>query len=109
MNLVRTETNEFEFTKVGTNINNFYDFSTGEKQLITFLVYTTIKLPKISPSLVIIDEPELSLHVNWQNKLLKNLLKKKNIKVLSATHSPYIINRREVDSYVIRKGEVSGL
>ena len=102
LKLIKTELNEFEFQKVGTQINKFSDFSTGEKQLITFLVYSAIELPKTTPALVIIDEPELSLHVKWQNKLLKNLLKKSNLQVLSATHSPYIINR-SVDSLVVRK------
>ena len=104
LKLLKTELNEFKFQKVGTEIEKFSDFSTGEKQLITFLVYSAIKLPNYIPSLIIIDEPELSLHVKWQNKLLKNLLKKDNIQILSATHSPYILNK-SVDSSVIRKVE----
>lgn len=105
LKLIKSELNEFYFKKIATSVETFSDFSTGEKQLITFLVYSSIELPDDTPSLIIIDEPELSLHVKWQNKLIKNLLKKKNIKVLSATHSPYIINRREVDSLVLRKVE----
>lgn len=103
----RTELNEFYFFKEGAGIDKFNDFSTGEKQLITFLVYSAIELPKNTPSLIIIDEPELSLHVKWQNKLLKNLLKKDNIKILSATHSPYILNKQEVDSMIVRKQEAN--
>ena len=107
LNLNRTELNEFNFSKVGTGVEKFNDFSTGEKQLITFLVYSAIELPKDTPSLIIIDEPELSLHVKWQRKLLKNLLKKNNIKILSATHSPYILNKLEVDSMIVRKQEAN--
>ncbi len=107
LKLNRTELNEFYFFKEGAGIDKFNDFSTGEKQLITFLVYSAIELPKITPSLIIIDEPELSLHVKWQNKLLKNLLKKDNIKILSATHSPYILNKQEVDSMIVRKQEAN--
>ena len=107
LKLNRTELNEFYFFKEGAGIDKFNDFSTGEKQLITFLVYSAIELPKNTPSLIIIDEPELSLHVKWQNKLLKNLLKKDNIKILSATHSPYIINKQEVDSMIVRKQEAN--
>lgn len=107
LKLNRTELNEFRFSKEGTSVEKFNDFSTGEKQLITFLVYSAIELPKDTPSLIIIDEPELSLHVKWQNKLLKNLLKKNNIKILSATHSPYIFNMREVDSMIVRKQEAN--
>lgn len=107
LKLNRTELNEFNFFKEGAGIDEFNDFSTGEKQLITFLVYSAIELPKDIPSLIIIDEPELSLHVKWQNKLLKNLLKKNNIKILSATHSPYILNKLEVDSMIVRKQEAN--
>lgn len=107
LKLNRTELNEFYFLKEGPDIDKFNDFSTGEKQLITFLVYSAIELPKDIPSLIIIDEPELSLHVKWQNKLLKNLLKKNNIKILSATHSPYILNKQEVDSMILRKKEAN--
>lgn len=107
LKLNRTELNEFYFFKEGAGIDKFNDFSTGEKQLITFLVYSAIELPKNTPSLIIIDEPELSLHVKWQNKLLKNLLKKDNIKILSATHSPYILNKLEVDSMIVRKQEAN--
>lgn len=107
LKLNRTELNEFKFSKEGTGVEKFNDFSTGEKQLITFLVYSAIELPKDTPSLIIIDEPELSLHVKWQNKLLKNLLKKDNIKILSATHSPYILNKLEVDSMIVRKQEAN--
>ena len=47
--------------------------------------------------LVLIDEPEISLHVNWQKEFLKDLLRIieiQNIQVLIATHSPSIINGR---------------
>lgn len=48
-------------------------------------------------TLVLIDEPELSLHVAWQKKFLPDLLKIvqiAGIDVLIATHSPYIVNDR---------------
>lgn len=50
---------------------------------------------RIRPNtLVLIDEPELSLHVVWQKRFLPDLLKivaVAGIDVLVATHSPYII------------------
>lgn len=45
-------------------------------------------------SLILIDEPEISLHISWQNcfiKDLKEITKINNIDVLIATHSPDII------------------
>jgi predicted ATP-binding protein involved in virulence len=47
--------------------------------------------------LVLIDEPEISLHVSWQKEFLSDLLRiirLQNIQVVIATHSPAIINDR---------------
>lgn len=98
--LVRKKNNELVLEKRGEPVE-FSTLSTGEKQLITFLVYCAIHIPKKTPALVIIDEPELSLHVKWQNKLLINLLAKNNINIFSATHSPYILNK-ELDGTTAR-------
>lgn len=53
---------------------------------------------RVKPStLVLIDEPELSLHVAWQSSFLEDLLtivKTRQFDVLLATHSPYIVGDR---------------
>lgn len=98
--LVKKKNNDLVIEKRGKEVD-FSILSTGEKQLFTFLVYCAIKLPGDRPSLVIIDEPELSLHVKWQNKLLMNLMSKQHVNIISATHSPYILNKK-VDSTVVR-------
>lgn len=49
-------------------------------------------------TLVLIDEPELSLHITWQKRFLDDLLqivKAVGIDALVATHSPFIIGERE--------------
>lgn len=48
-------------------------------------------------TIVLIDEPEISLHITWQKEFLKDLIKivkMQNFQVLIATHSPSIINDR---------------
>ena len=48
-------------------------------------------------SLILIDEPEISLHVAWQQQFLHDLLKMTQLSkfdVLLATHSPLIIDDR---------------
>lgn len=48
-------------------------------------------------SLLLIDEPELSLHVTWQNEFLADLIriaKKIGFDAIIATHSPYIAGSR---------------
>ncbi|MGV1916398.1 AAA family ATPase [Rhizobium sp. 22-785-1] len=48
-------------------------------------------------SLILVDEPELSLHVAWQKKFitdLQRIQKARPLNVVIATHSPQIINQR---------------
>ena len=50
-----------------------------------------------SNTLVLIDEPELSLHVTWQKTFLPDLLEivsATKFDVLLATHSPFIVGDR---------------
>lgn len=67
--------------------------SSGEKQEIV-LFYDLIFNTK-SELLLMIDEPEISLHISWQKKFMDDLLKvaeDNNIQIVVATHSPQIIN-----------------
>ena len=69
--------------------------SSGEQHEVV-LLYELIFNAKQN-TLVLIDEPEISLHITWQKEFLKDLLKIikiQNIQVLIATHSPSIINDR---------------
>jgi predicted ATP-binding protein involved in virulence len=66
--------------------------SSGEQnELVLFYLL----LFKTEPnSLILIDEPEVSLHISWQNSFisdLKEITKLNNLDVLIATHSPDII------------------
>lgn len=62
--------------------------SSGERQLVT-LIYAATQMSK--QEVVLIDEPEISLHVDWQRSLLKRMsgqLAKRQI--IACTHSPVI-------------------
>lgn len=64
--------------------------SSGEKQLFIFLGETLLQEER--PVVFISDEPELSLHVSWQNVLFRNVRRlNPNSQVISATHSPDIV------------------
>lgn len=71
------------------------DLSSGEQHELVLLYEL---LFKVQPnSLVLIDEPELSLHVGWQVQFLKDLqeiTKLADLDILMATHSPDIIQDR---------------
>ena len=48
-------------------------------------------------SLIMVDEPELSLHVAWQRQMLEDLQEMAELsdfRALLATHSPQIIGKR---------------
>ena len=64
--------------------------SSGEKQMLSFLCYNAFsdKTP------IFIDEPELSLHVDWQRRLFPTLLEQgQNNQFFAATHSPFIYTK----------------
>lgn len=71
------------------------DLSSGEQHELVLLYEL---LFKVKPnSLVLIDEPELSLHVGWQSQFLKDLqeiTELADLDILIATHSPDIIQDR---------------
>lgn len=67
--------------------------SSGEKQEIV-LFYDLIFNTK-SELLLLIDEPEISLHISWQKRFMDDLLKvaeDNNLQIIVATHSPQIIS-----------------
>lgn len=64
--------------------------SSGEKQLLILL--TQALLWEDKPVVYVADEPELSLHVTWQENLLQSLIiLGNNIQIIVATHSPDIV------------------
>ena len=69
---------------------SIHDLSHGEKQLFYQAVYLN-KL-KLQNSIIIVDEPETSLHPSWQQAILKMYQNSgKNNQVIVATHSPFLI------------------
>ena len=63
--------------------------SAGEKQMLLLLF--TLFLMEDKPNVLLLDEPEISLHIEWQDKLvgLMNELNP-NCQIIMTTHSPNI-------------------
>lgn len=84
----------FIFTCDGKSLSPT-DLSSGEQHELVILYEL---LFKVEPnSLILIDEPELSLHVEWQVQFLKDLqeiTKLADLDILIATHSPDLIHDR---------------
>lgn len=72
------------------------DLSSGEKQVISLLARLYLYDKK---KFVMIDEPELSLSIDWQKRLLPDILNSPSCsQLLAITHSPFIFDN-ELDPY----------
>ncbi|MBQ8020051.1 MAG: AAA family ATPase [Paludibacteraceae bacterium] len=83
---------------IGQKKNTIYELSSGEKQLIIILAHVAFykKLNRNSAPVFIIDEPELSLHISWQEKFVDALIKANpDTQFIMATHAPAIISRSD--------------
>lgn len=86
-----------------TPINIQY-LSSGEKQLITFFANLIFKVKSDTSGIFVVDEPELSLHLSWQNIFVKKTLEvNENIQLVFATHSPEIIGKYRKKMFVLEK------
>lgn len=89
------ENNEIVFRQNG-NILTPYQLSSGEKQVLLILLSTLIQDNK--PYILILDEPEISLHIDWQEELIqviRNL--NENVQIILATHSPALVMKGWMD------------
>ena len=86
--------------------------SSGEKQIVFRGGYLLKDKNTLKGALVIIDEPELSLHPEWQKKILDyykaiftNESGQQTSQMFIATHSPYIIHNenRKNDKVIVLK------
>ena len=82
--------------------------SSGEKQL--FLRALSLKFLEVNNSIILIDEPEISLHPRWQQKIIKvyeNI--GENNQIVIATHSPHIVGDIEAKQLRIMKKSEDGI
>ena len=101
------EEKEFVFDKltVSTSVVNRYTdkplplnaLSSGEKQIVS--VFARLYLSDDSRFVVLIDEPELSLSMDWQKRFLTDILKSPSCaQMVAITHSPFVFDN-ELDPY----------
>lgn len=89
---IETPTSSYEIGVKYENsdeINNLRTLSSGERQILT-LVYSATHLSE--EKVVLIDEPEISLHVDWQRVLLSRMTEHigSDKQIIACTHSPTI-------------------
>ncbi len=84
--------------KIGVTMNNgmslpLQRLSSGEKQIL--IMFFALLFHAESGSVVVLDEPEISLHVCWQQKLGRfflDICRVRGIQMIVATHSPRVIH-----------------
>ena len=92
LGLFKTESKREDFTvqlsfSDGTR-SRIRTLSSGERQIVT-LIYAATHMNE--QELVLIDEPEISLHIDWQRDLLASMHEQiGNIQIIACTHSPTI-------------------
>lgn len=83
--------NSIIFRKDGKTITP-YCLSAGEKQIL--IVLLTVVLQENQACVFLLDEPELSLHLAWQLKLIDVIQRlTENCQLIIATHAPGILNK----------------
>ena len=93
--IVRTE-NEIRFSQIGETLVP-YQLSSGEKQMLAIML--TVLVEDRLPYVLFMDEPEVSLHVDWQQRLIDLILKlNPNVQIILTTHSPAVIMNGWMDN-----------
>ena len=86
--IIRTE-NEIRFSQIGETLMP-YKLSSGEKQILVILL--TVLVEDQQPYVLLMDEPEVSLHIEWQKRLIELILElNPNVQIILTTHSPAVI------------------
>ena len=86
--LIRTK-NEIAFTQIGEMLMP-YQLSSGEKQMLAILL--TVLIEDNQHYVLFMDEPEASLHFEWQKNLISLVRElNPNAQVILTTHSPALI------------------
>ncbi len=98
--IIRTE-NEIRFMQMGETLLP-YQLSSGEKQMLVILL--TVLVEDRKPYILFMDEPEVSLHIEWQKRLISIITQlNPNVQVILTTHSPAVI----MDGWTDKVTEVS--
>lgn len=86
--IIRSE-NEICFEQMKETIYP-YQLSSGEKQILVILL--TVLVEDNKPYVLFMDEPEVSLHVEWQKRLVDLILElNPQVQIILTTHSPAVV------------------
>ena len=81
--------NEIAFEQEGDQLLP-YRLSSGEKQMLVILL--TVLVQDKQPCVLLMDEPEVSLHIEWQQRIISIIREMNpNAQIILTTHSPAMI------------------
>ena len=93
--IVRTE-NEIRFSQIGETLVP-YQLSSGEKQMLAILL--TVLVEDNQHYVLFMDEPEVSLHIEWQKRLIDLCVElNPNVQIILTTHSPAVVMNGWIES-----------
>ena len=96
--------NELSFLQFGEQLSP-YKLSSGEKQMLIILL--TALTQDRQPYVLFMDEPEASLHFEWQKRLIDMVLQlNPNVQIILTTHSPAVVMNGWADC-VTEMGEIT--
>ena len=90
------KSNDIVFYQNGERLSP-YRLSSGEKQMV--LILLTVLVREGSHSVLFMDEPEASLHIEWQQKLI-GMIRELNpdLQLILTTHSPAVVMEGWLDA-----------
>lgn len=90
------QSNEIQFEQDG-DVLTPYQLSSGEKQMLVILL--TVLVQDFEHYTLFMDEPEVSLHIEWQQRLIELIRElNPNVQIVLTTHSPALIMNGWVDA-----------
>ena len=96
--------NELSFSQFGESLSP-YKLSSGEKQMLIILL--TALTQDRQPYVLFMDEPEASLHFEWQKRLIDMVIQlNPNVQIILTTHSPAVVMNGWADC-VTEMGEIT--
>ena len=92
------DSNILPFNKFNNNYIDLNHLSSGEKKILLLLTLMMF----FDGLSVLLDEPELSLSVVWQESLLEDIIDNGSFEnIIVATHSPYMAMNETVQQYMV--------
>lgn len=101
---VDRESDTLQFKTCRGSLIKPYQLSSGEKQIL--IILTSVLIQSGRDFIMLMDEPEISLHFDWQRRLIEDIQTlNPNLQLILATHSPAMV----INGWTDRVSEISEL